>query len=231
MPTTYDGKLVRSQPVPSEPTVACGIDVGGDRLHIVGLSAEGAIVSALVIDPADADGVKDWFASLPPKIPIAIDGPEAPSSAPFRDDETVSRKFKTARGCEVELGRQRGIWVSFVTPMERGQCAAWMTISMDLHDTANDLGHTALETYPYAVFHTLNRGRPPKKSTSEGAQTRARLLRDNGISMAALNMWSHDGLDAAAAALVAWQNTRGVAESVGDSRDNSKMWLPATATS
>jgi predicted nuclease with RNAse H fold len=206
--------------------VACGIDVGGDRLHIVGLSATGAIVSALVIDPADGDGVKDWFADLPTAIPIAIDGPETPSSAPFRDDETVSRKFRTARGCEVELGRQRGIWVSFVTPTERGQCADWMTISMDLHDTAKQHGHTPLETYPYAVFHTLNRGRPPKKSTSAGTQLRAGLLRSNGVSMAALNMWSHDGLDAAAAALVAWHHTQGIAESVGDSRDNSTIWLP-----
>jgi predicted nuclease with RNAse H fold len=209
--------------------VAFGIDVGADRLHIVGLSRSGEIISAQVIDPSDDRAVAAWFGSLPNQVPIAIDGPQGLSTAPFRNDETVSNKFRTARGCEVELGRQRGIWVSFVTPTVEQACAPWMKIAINIHRTAAEHGHESLETYPYAVFHTLHGARPPKKSTSAGTQFRAQLLLANGIKQVSLSMWSHDALDATAAALVAWHRSLGTAECVSDGRDNSSLWLPASS--
>ncbi len=211
---------------PGEP-VAVGVDVGADRLHLVIVGAGNEILDAAVLDPLDGGLVDSWFAQLPRHCAVAIDGPPAPSSAPFADDPTVSAKFRRARGCEVELGRQRGIWVSFATGPE--PLIGWMAEAARIHDLASTLGHTALETYPHAIYRTLLGRRPAKKATGMGVTERVDALRREGLDHAAFTMWSHDALDAVAAALVARQYLDGVADPVTCTIDGTSIWLPVRA--
>ena len=210
-------------------TMAVGVDVGADRLHLVCLGPAFGISDTAVIDPADRAGVDKWFARLPPQSVIAIDGPPAPSAAPFADDATVSPKFRRARGCEVELGRRRGIWVSFATGPE--PLMGWMAEAAHVHRLAGSLGHRALETYPYAIYRTLLGRRPAKKTTGIGTIDRVVALRSAGFDHDALAMWSHDALDAAAAALVARHYADGIADAVTCALDGTSIWLPSVARS
>ncbi len=204
--------------------MAVGVDVGADRLHVVCLGPAFEIADAAVLDPADRTGVDAWFARLPAQCVVAVDGPPAPSAAPFADDTTVSPKFRRARGCEVELGRRRGIWVSFATGPE--PLTGWMAEAAHVHDVAVRLGHTSLEAYPYAIYRTLLGRRPAKKTTGIGTMDRVGALRSAGFDHDALAMWSHDALDAAAAALVARQYADGIADGVTCVLDGTSIWLP-----
>ena len=205
--------------------MAVGVDVGSDRLHVVCLGPGYEIDDVAVLDPADRMTVAAWFSLLPPTCVVAIDGPPGASAAPFADDATVSPKFRRARGCEVELGRQRGIWVSFATGPE--PLTGWMADAAHVHELSTTLGHRALETYPHAIYRTLLGRRPAKKTTGIGTMERVRALRSAGIGHHALAMWSHDALDAAAAALVARQYLDGNADPITCAVDDTSIWLPS----
>ena len=213
---------------PGEP-MAVGVDVGADRLHLVCLGPAYEIADTAVLDPGDRAALSAWFSLLPPHCVVAIDGPPAPSAAPFADDATVSPKFRRARGCEVELGRQRGIWVSFATGPE--PLTGWMAQAAHVHELAGRLGHRPLETYPYAIYRTLLGRRPAKKATGVGTMDRVGALRSVGFDHQALAMWSHDALDAAAAALVARQYLDGNADPVSCAVDGTSIWLPCVTGS
>jgi Protein of unknown function (DUF429) len=233
--------------------VGVGIDVGADRLHIVGLEAGGALALSEVADPSDLSGLGTLFRSLP-KCSVAIDGPPSSSAAPFAKDPTVSNKFRNARGCEVMLGREFGIWVSFATGPE--PLTGWMRVAAEVHSLAQSAGHHALETYPHAVYRLLlgsqsglpvGKGptggtrseaemgpastkwgsRPPKKTTAAGIIVRVEALRARGLTEPTLPLWSHDGLDAAAAAVVALDHHHGTARRAYCREDDSSIWLPA----
>jgi predicted nuclease with RNAse H fold len=199
--------------------------VGADRLHIVALGPTGCVVETAVFDPHDHETVEAWFAELPAGSVIAIDGPPGPSAMPFAEDATVSAKFRRARGCEVELGRQRGIWVSFATGPE--PLVGWMAEAARIHSIAEALVSPALETYPHAIFRTLLGRRPAKKTTGLGIAERVAALRLVGVDEPALAMWSHDALDAAAAAVVALDHRSGSAVAIRCERDDTAIWLPA----
>ncbi len=204
--------------------MAVGVDVGADRLHLVCLGPGYEISGTAVLDPGDRAAVSAWFALLPPHCVVAIDGPPAPSAAPFADDTTVSRKFRHARGCEVELGLRRGIWVSFATGPE--PLTGWTAEAALVHELTRSLGHRALETYPHAIYRTLLGRRPAKKTTGIGTMDRVGALQSVGVDHETLAMWSHDALDAAAAAVVARQHLEGVAEAVTCAIDSTAIWLP-----
>jgi Protein of unknown function (DUF429) len=204
--------------------VGVGIDVGADRLHIVGLEAGGALAISEVADPSDLSGLRTLFRSLP-KCSVAIDGPPSSSAAPFANDQTVSNKFRNARGCEVMLGREFGIWVSFATGPE--PLTGWMRVAAEVHSLAQSAGHHALETYPHAVYRMLLGGRPPKKTTAAGITVRVEALKARGLTEPTLALWSHDGLDAAAAAVVALDHHHGTARRAYCQEDDSSIWLPA----
>ena len=208
----------------SNDPIAVGVDVGADRLHLVCLSEGYVLVGTAVLNPVDTVRVDDWFAALPAGSVIAVDGPPAPSAAPFADDPTVSAKFRLARGCEVELGRQRGVWVSFATGP--APLTGWMAEAARVHDIGAAFGHVTLETYPHAVFRTLLGSRPAKKSTADGTNQRVEALRRMGLHLDSMPMWSHDSLDAAAAAVVARQHIDGIAEAITCDADGSSIWLP-----
>lgn len=210
----------------SSQATAAGIDVGADRLHLVVLDAALEVRSATVLDPGDTHGFHSWMASLAPGSTVAIDGPDGPSSAPHRDDLTLAPKWRTARGCEVALGQQRGIWVSWATPERWDEMAPWMQVASGLFTALRSCAHIPLETYPHAVFRTLIGTRPPKKTSALGISARVDALRGAGVTEPTLAMWSHDALDAAAAALVAAHHRAGTAEPVRDATDGTAVWLP-----
>jgi predicted nuclease with RNAse H fold len=216
-PATYDRSVFER--------VAVGVDVGVDRLHIVVIDHDGQILDTAVFDPADEARVASRFASLPAGSVVAIDGPPGPSASPFADDTAVSPKFRLARGCEVELGRQRGIWVSFATGPE--PLIGWMAEGARIHQLSESLGLVALETYPHAIFRTLLGRRPAKKTTGQGITERVNLLRHVGVREPTLGMWSHDALDAAAAAIVAHDHLHANAIPITCAIDDTTIWLPA----
>jgi hypothetical protein len=43
---------------------------------------------------------------------VVIDTPAASSTEPHRGDSSLSCKFRLPRRCEIEIGQERGIWVS-----------------------------------------------------------------------------------------------------------------------
>lgn len=104
-----------------------------------------------------------------------------------------------------------------------------MAVGVDVG--ADRLGHRALETYPHAIYRTLLGRRPAKKTTGIGTMDRVRALKSIGFDHEALAMWSHDALDAAAAALVARQYLDGNAEAITCALDGTSIWLPCVAQS
>jgi Protein of unknown function (DUF429) len=204
-----------------------GIDVGADRLHIVGLRADYSLAVSEVVDPDDLGALRSVLEGLTP-CSVGIDGPPSPSNAPFANDKTVSTKFRNARGCEVVLGREFGIWVSFATGPE--PLVGWMKVAADVHAMAQSISHSALETYPYAVYRLLIGHRPPKKSTAAGISARVTALTARGIIEPTLALWSHDALDAAAAAIVAVDHSNGIATRAYCSEDDTSIWLPSACS-
>ena len=199
--------------------------MGADRLHVVVLASNLSVSDNAVFDPADGGALDAFFATLPLGSVVAIDGPPGPSLMPFADDPSVSPKFRRARGCEVELGRQRGIWVSFATGPET--LTGWMAEAERVHQRGVESGFETLETYPYAVYRTLLGRRPAKKSTGLGIAERVAALRTVGLIEPTLSMWSHDALDAAAAAIVAHRRLSGDAVAITCATDGTSLWLPS----
>ena len=202
-----------------------GVDVGGDRLHAVVLDGARSIVATFVVAPADVGDLVERLVALG-VVRAGIDAPDAMSVAAHADDETLAPKFRTGRCGEIALGRERGIWVSWVTPTAP-PFAGWMTAGFALHEAATERGIETVEVYPHAAFRVLAGGRrPPSKTTPAGIATRVELLADAGVSGADhMAMWSHDALDAAAAALVV-ADEDAVAVTCG--HDGSAIWLPSS---
>src|SRR5688500_7795194 len=102
-----------------------GIDLGQRRIHVVALDDDLSLMDAWVVDAHDVEGLTPI---LQDARVIAIDSPAAPSTAPHHDDECLSRKFRGARCAEIALGRDRGIWVPWVTPTKEAACPGWMQV-------------------------------------------------------------------------------------------------------
>ena len=200
-----------------------GIDVGARLLDAVALDGEGGVVGAAVFSSADVEGLVAWAARA---RAVAVDAPDAWSTAPHADDEGLAPKFRSARCAEIALGRIEGMWVPWTTPVEAAP-DTWIDVGIRVFAALRDAGHQALEVFPHATFRVLGGGRrPPKKQTVEGARTRIELLRAAGVSAPAMASWGHDALDAASAALVAQHHTRGTAKAVTCGHDGSAIWLP-----
>jgi predicted nuclease with RNAse H fold len=208
------------EPTPAEPR-ALGIDVGAERLHCVVLGAGGRVVEARVLRADDLEGVRSLAATV---MAIAIDAPAAPSTAPHASDASLSAKFRPARCAEIGLGRLRRLWVPWVTPVA-GPFPAWMAVGFTLFEALRERPNV-VETYPHAVFRTLAAGPVRPKRAADGIAARVALLEAAGVREPRLGMWSHDGLDAVAAAVAA----RGVLDSssigVTCGHDGSAIWLP-----
>jgi predicted nuclease with RNAse H fold len=202
-------------------TRALGIDVGAERLHCVVLEAGGRIVDARVLRADDLDGVRALAATV---SATAIDAPAAPSTAPHASDASLSAKFRPARCAEIGLGRLRRVWVPWVTPVA-GPFPAWMAVGFTLFDAVRERPNV-VETYPHAVFRTLAAGPVRPKRAADGIAARVALLEAAGVREPRLGMWSHDSLDAIAAAVAALGVLDGSAVGVTCGHDGSAIWLP-----
>lgn len=201
-----------------------GIDLGQRRVHVVALDAGLRLATATVVDVAEIETLRD---QLEQAEVVAIDAPAALSTAPHASDETLSPKFRSARCAEIALGREHAIWVPWVTPTADLPLPSWMDVGFRVFELAKASGAQAVEVFPHAGFRTLAGGKVPSKQTAEGLRVRAKLLQKGGVAVDALEMWSHDSLDAALAALVARDVARGTAVRVGCGHDASAIWLPA----
>jgi Protein of unknown function (DUF429) len=207
-----------------------GIDLGASTIHVVVLAgATGAmpgVVDARTFDAADIDRVVALAAGA---TDIAIDAPADLSTAPHRGEESISAKFRTARCGEIALGEQAGIWVPWVTPFDASKVAGWMQVGFAVWVAMRNAGHEPIEVYPAGVFRVLAGRVPPRKTTRAGLHARIDLLGAYVELPPGIAMWSHDGIDALAAALTAHQKGRGAAREVrhsGPVCDSSAVWLP-----
>jgi predicted nuclease with RNAse H fold len=212
-------------------TRALGIDLGATAVHLAVLDGDAperlTVSAARTFTAADLDAVVSAAAGVDA---VAIDAPAASSTAVHRADEAISRKFRIARCGEIALGEQARIWVPWVTPRDPDAVPGWMRVGFSVWGALVDAGHDPIEVYPAGVFQVLAGHRPPKKTTAAGRRARIELLAGWIDLPAGIELWSHDGLDALAAALTAHQGATGVARRCGhdaSSCDGSAIWLPA----
>jgi predicted nuclease with RNAse H fold len=210
-----------------------GIDLGASTIHVVVLAGppegRGIVAGARTFDAADVDAVVALAAAA---AEVAIDAPAQLSTAPHRHDETISNKFRTARCGEIALGQHTKIWVPWVTPWEPAKVPGWIQVGFDLWQALRDAGHEPIEVYPAGVFQTLAGMRVPSKSTRAGLHARIALLEPHVVLPDAIEMWSHDGIDALAAAVTARQKRQGAAVRIAHAAtgcDGSAIWLPGAA--
>lgn len=167
-----------------------------------------------------------WVSELGDEVGrVAIDAPSALSTGAHAGDVALAPKFRAARCGEVALGREHGVWVPWVSPpVGAVDVAGWIRVGLAVFEAMAAAGVDAVESYPQAVFRSLAGGaRVPAKSSAEGLARRVELLRAAGVVDATLPMWGHDGLDAAACALVAADP---LARAVTCGHDGSAIWLP-----
>lgn len=201
-----------------------GVDVGAAFLHCVVLDAKARVIDAVVFETEAISSFVEWSRAIQR---VAVDAPAELSTAPHAEDVSLSPKFRAARCAEIALGRERGIWVPWVAPA--GDPSGWIATGLEVFRALRDACVPVIETYPYAVFRVLAEERLPPKSRPAGIKARAKLLRQAGVEEASLELWSNDGLDALAAALVALRHQAGTAQPVGCGHDTSVIWLPAPA--
>jgi predicted nuclease with RNAse H fold len=214
-------------------TRALGIDLGATALHVAVVDGDRErqrlrVSAARTFAATDLEMVVAAAARVDA---VAIDAPAAPSTAVHRDDALISRKFRVARCGEIALGEQARIWVPWVTPPDPDAVPGWMRVGFSVWGALIDAGHDPIEVYPAGVFQVLAGRRPPKKSTAAGRRARIELLAGELDLPAGIERWSHDGLDALAAALTAHQHATGVARRCGHDGpgcDGSAIWLPAS---
>jgi predicted nuclease with RNAse H fold len=202
-----------------------GIDVGADRLHCVTLVDGAQLGEARLLDASQIGELGRWLEGT--NAVVAIDAPARLSTAPHRDDSSLSPKFSVGRCAEIALGRDYGSWVPWVTPMGE-PIQGWMATGFRVYGELASRGVETIEVYPHAGFRELvGRTKLPKKSTMPGLVRRIEALRDAGVETASLEMWSHDGLDALLAAVVARDYRAGSARCATCGHDGSGIWLPA----
>jgi predicted nuclease with RNAse H fold len=209
--------------------VFLGVDVGAVRLHCVALDREGTVTRSAQLSASELPELAELASEA--EI-VAVDAPAAPSTVPHWDDPDpkLAPKFRVARCAEVELGRELGIWVPWVAPEER-PTSGWMATGFAVYDALEQAGRgRVIEVYPHGAFRVLARGAPlARKQTVQGARERLTLLRGSGLEAEHLELWSHDGIDAAVSALVALHRAEGRARAVGCGHDESSIWLPEAA--
>lgn len=211
-----------------------GIDLGASAIHAVALAAaptgRSRVVEAHIFDGTDLAGVVEFVADAER---IAIDAPAELSTARHGADESLKPKFRTARCAEIALGELERIWVPWTTPTVPVMASGWMRVGFSLWSVLRAAGHEPLEVYPAGVFRVLAGKRPPKKTTAAGLRARIDLLAPHVELPTGIDVWSHDGIDALAAALTARWSTDGRARSVrhvDPGCDDSAIWIPHHVT-
>jgi predicted nuclease with RNAse H fold len=202
-----------------------GIDVGAAAVHCVVLDGSCQLIDGRAL-PSDASTELEALAHG--ATAIAIDAPSSLSTGPHARDEGLAPKFRLARCCEVALGREHGLWVPWVTPIEGAAVPGWMQVGFGLYQALVAAGHSPIEVYPHAGFQVLAGGALPPKRTIAGVRARVSLLHREEVSAEGMQLWSHDALDAALAALLAVRAREGTAMPVGCGHDRSAIWIPGS---
>jgi Protein of unknown function (DUF429) len=208
-----------------------GVDLGASTIHVVAVhgdrDAPPSVRDVRTFEAADVDGV---VALARGAAAIGIDAPSQLSTANHRDDDSISPKFRVARCGEIALGQEARIWVPWVTPWVATKVPSWMQVGFASWSALRAADHEPLEVYPAGVFRVLAGSVPPRKTTRAGHDARVRLLARYVELPATTETWSHDTIDALAAALVAHQQAVGLARELrhdGPGCDPSGIWLPA----
>jgi predicted nuclease with RNAse H fold len=210
-----------------------GVDLGATRIDAVvvtdGADGRAAVATVGAFAATDVDAVVELATGV---TAIAIDAPAELSTAPHRGDETVNRKFRVARCGEIALGQQARIWVPWVTPADPAQVPGWMAVGFTLWRALRAAGHEPIEVYPAGIFRTLAGGPLPRKTTLPGHAARRSLLAPEAELPSTVEVWTHDGIDALAAAVTARRYSSGRARRFAHAEpgcDESAVWLPAVA--
>jgi hypothetical protein len=207
---------------------AVGIDLGSRTTWFV--VAERSPTGWRVADGGCLDaGEDDRLRSVCRGATVAVDAPPAPSEGLHAGDDRVAAKFRAARCSEVGL-RLAGHAVPWVTPAAGATMPAWMTAGFAVWSAASSAAHEVLEVFPHAVFAELAGHRLPRKQTTEGRRARLRALAREVSLPAGADLWGHDAIDAAGAAVVAAHRIDGVARPAACGwHDHQPMWLPAVS--
>jgi predicted nuclease with RNAse H fold len=204
--------------------VVIGIDVAADRLNCIALEMSGSFAGGRIYAANELAHLSDWAAGADV---IAIDAPAQLSTAPHAADESLSPKFRRARCAEIALGREHRVWVPWTSPTGP-PVPGWIATGLRVYSAlAESVRAELIEVFPYAGFRVLTRPAPLAKKTSVGGiRQRVDALRAAGVRDGALELWSHDSIDATLAAVIALdrQKDRAVPVTCGD--DDSVIWLP-----
>jgi hypothetical protein len=209
-------------------THAVGIDLGATAIYAVKIRVAEvmSVTDARVFLPG---ALEDLVAFCLGSTDVAIDSPAGPSLGAHLFDGAVPPKFRSARCSEVASWEAAGVpAVPWTTPMASVDPPGWMSTGFRVWQALGE--HRPMEVYPHACFFRLNGSkRPPSKQRPEGRLRRVELLRNRLEVPLGIEVWSHDGLDATAAALVAAQGREGavlVPHHCAD-HDGSELWVPA----
>jgi predicted nuclease with RNAse H fold len=204
--------------------VVIGIDVAADRLNCIALEANGEFAGGRVFQADELPQLSDWAASA---AVIAIDAPAQLSTSPHASDSSLSPKFQRARCAEIALGREHRVWVPWTSPTGP-PIPGWIATGLDVYSAlAESVPAELIEVFPYAGFRVLTRpARLAKKTSVAGIRQRTDALRAVGVRADTLELWSHDSIDAALAAVIARHRQEGGALSVTCGDDDSAIWLP-----
>jgi hypothetical protein len=209
-----------------------GVDLGADALHaVVVTSVAGGTPTVSACRTFHADDLATLVKLCRGAAEVAIDAPDALSLGPHVDDLRLKPKFRTGRCSDVaSSGRGGGPAVPWVTPMAGMPVPSWMATGFQVWAELRRHGHDPMEVFPAGCFYRLNGGRwPERKTTSKGRSQRIALLRHYVALPKQVEMWSHDGIDALVAALVAHQGRR-LAVAIDHhcgSPDGSRLWYLA----
>lgn len=206
-------------------TMYVGIDVSAKCLHCVAIDDAGRIQSVRLADPDEAVELVPAYTS---PVIVAVDAPSSLSTRPHAADPNprLAPKFRPARCAEIELNLRHRIAVPWVTPAGP-PVPPWMEAGFRVFEAFGSAGVEVIEVYPHAAFRVLYGSRLPRKTTRQGVSLRVDALASRGISGNTLPMWSHDGLDALVAAVVARDYANEDAVRVTCGHDDSAIWLPA----
>lgn len=208
--------------------VLIGVDVAADRINYVVLSADATFIDGGLCIPDDLGRLGKAAAEA---SVVAIDAPAQLSRKPHAGDRHLAGKFQPARCAEVALGRNHGIWVPWVGPSEH-PTDGWIATGLKVYSRLQTSGNAELiEVFPYAAFRVLTHpARLAKKTSVAGVHQRVAALRSAGLELEHIEMWSHDFLDAAVAAIVALDRLQGAAVRTTCGHDDSALWLPGAAS-
>lgn len=217
----------------SDGDLFAGVDVGAGRVNAVLVEATGEGVFFRSRFEGDAAVPAASGASVASALVdfclgarrVAVDAPGGLSAGAHRDDQAVAAKFRSGRCSEIPVAGVPP--VPWVTPGSFDGAPGWMRTGFELWAALAGAGVEVVETFPAALFHRLNGGRwPPRKSSAEGRAARLSLLAGlvhfggDGSGLAA---WTHDDVDALAAALVAARG--GPVPHSCPQPDGSALWL------